>query len=1374
MTTTPLRALALALLCLSSSTLFAAEVWDGAPFGSDPKALLAAAEAVKPAKPEEGVIVLLDEATVTFDEKGHSTRVERLIYRVLDESGVENWSTIDTYWSPWYHQRPEVDARVVTKEGAVHRLDQRSFGTEDTEDEPAMFTDTRTLSGPLPAVAPGSIVEQLITYRERNPLYDAGVAARHQFGRWVESRQSRLTLSYPAALPVRLVNRTKPEIQPRKSDVNGMTQLVFETGPRPALEPSEWNLPTDVTIASYVAWSTGKSWQDVAKRYSQIVDEKIGDGSAVAKLTRETVGDAKEPREIASRILAAVERHIRYAGVEFGEGSIIPRTPAETLKNKYGDCKDKATLLVAMLRQAGVPAHAVLIRAGAGFDVEPDLPGLGHFNHVIVITDGPDPIWIDPTDEFARANELPDSDQGRLVLIAKNDTTELVRTPLYDSAANHTIETREFRLVEDGKAFVTETSEYHGSDERSTRRYYTSNDKKGLGEGLKTYAEQAYLAKKLAKWETGETHDLTRPFRIHIEMTDAGRGLTGGGEAGVGIFYSRLVGDLPAELHRDIDEEEQDEDTPEDEKYKPRVHDYVFAKPYVLDMRYRILPPPGYMVRNLPETETVKVASATLTKTFKVQDDGVVLADFRFDSGPRRITAAQFEALRKEVVKLNDQPALILYFDQLGKKLLDEGEVGKAVAEYRRLSTLHPKEALHHTEIARALLAGGMGAAARRAARQAIVVEPKSVKAHATLGWVLANDLIGRELRSGADVPGAIAAYRKAKELDKTDLTTRAELAMILQHTDTGVRYGDTARMNEAIAEYVAMKKEIEEADDAALDRELMPLYAHTQRWADLKALLAETTDTTVKESYKLVATAATEGGAAAVAASAKLEPARRRDIQSQAGSIMVVLREYAAAADLLGAAAQGAPNAAALRQQADMVRKAMRHELFKHDPQDAKSVLRSAFLDVFKGATSEEMNKYATLDVAEVFKEDGLRDQAVTRRTTSEQRQGKKAIKKKDITVNLMADLALSAIDITQDGDEPVGYRLRGRTPGAQGGDFTAYLVKENGEYRLAGFDSSPSGLALRAFRLAEKNDVATARRWLDWAREHVSGGGDDPVASEPFAALWTRGREATVDEVRLAAAVLLPDTKKSSELALPVLTAARETAAPDIQWRIDQALLTSYVSLEKWPEMLATAERLAERFPDSGAAFRHVYFALNKLERDAEVPKRAQARLEKFPGDMAALQVLGEHALEHGAYTDAARYFAGVLDRAGAGPGDYNQHAWTAIFANENLEKAIEEARHAVTKAPESHAILNTLAVLYAEHGQSTEAREALLQSVEKHDDDEIQPSDWYVVGRIAENYGINDAAVEAYQKIEKPKARVSGTTWELAQARLKGLKR
>lgn len=1360
------RALALALLIVVSSNL-SAEVWDGAPFAADPKALLAAAEAIQPQKPEEGVLVLLDEAVVTFDAQGRSKRVERLIYRVIDQSAVDGWGTIDTSWSPWYHQRPEVDARVITKDGDVHRLDPKSFGIEDAEDEPDMFSDTRILSGPLPAVAPGSVIEQTITYREKNPLYDAGVSERYQFGRWVETRQSRLVLEYPSTLALRMSNKSLPRIDGVKSEADGVTRIVFETGPRPAMERSEWNLPSDTTTISYVAWSTGKSWQDVARRYAEIIDQKIADTTPYAKLTAATVGKTKDPKEIAAKILAAVERQIRYAGVEFGEGSIVPRTPAETLNNKYGDCKDKATLLVAMLRQAGVPAHVALLRSGQGYDVDPDLPGLGHFNHVIVVTEGPNPIWIDPTDEFARAGELPDSDQGRLALIAKADTTALTLTPLDVAAANRVVEQRVFRLVEDGKAFVTETTDYSGSEERATRRYYTSIDQKQAAEGLKEYAESAYLAKKVAKWSTSDANDLSKPFRIHIEMEEATRGSTGDGEAAVGIFMSRLIGDLPSDLQRDaekIDAEAEEED----DKYKPRKHDYVFTRPYVLELHYRIEPPPGYTIRSLPDADTLKLGTATITRQYKVQDDGVVLADFRFDSGPRRITAAQYEELRTAAVKLNKEPALLVYFDQVARKLIDEGEVGKGIAELRRLSALHPKEALHHNDIARALLSAGFGEAARAEARKAVAVEPKSAKAHATLAYMLVHDLIGRELRTGCDVPAAIAEYRKAKELAPDNLSIRGELAVVLQHNDHGHRYAEGARLNEAIDEYVSIKKDIEDADDAAIDRELMLLYAHTHRWADLKKLVAETTDTKAKDQYRVIAIGATEGGAAAVAATAALDPSVRREVQTAAGGLLALLRYYPAAAELVSAAAPGAPNASQLRQQAEVLRKTVRHEELKLDAATPASFLKTAFLDVFNDTPRDVLNqRFATKDVADVFGEKGRRELA-----REEQNKSNKALfLKKDPQSVLIADFAMSAIEITQDGDEKVGLRLRGRAPGAGNvGEFTIYMVREKDQYRMAGSDDSTPELALRALRLAEENDVAAARRWLDWAREHVSGGGDDPVASEPFAGVWTRGKEATTDEIRLAAAVLLPETKKSSELALPVLAGARDSASPDVQWRIDQAMLTAYTTLERWEDALAASDRLVARFPDSASAFIASASAMRKLKRDDELRQRALARLEKMPGDMAALQVLGELALHHHQYAEAVRHFSAVLDRANATAGDYNEHAWAMLFAKGDLEKALDHARHAAGVAP-VHSILNTLAALYAEQGRSAEAHETLLKSIAEQD--EPEDADWYVLGRIAENYGITDVAAAAYAKLKKPE-RVGGSSWELAQARLAAMNR
>ena len=1351
------------LLSFFGPSLLGAEVWDGIPYASDPKALLAAAEAVPPTEPEAAVVVLLDESVVTIGTDGRATRVDRLIFRVLSQSAVDGWATIETTWSPWFHDRPEVDARVVTATGAVHRLDPKSFGVSDAEDEPDMFSDMRVLSGPIPAVAPGSVVEQTVTYRQKNALFETGVADRFTLGRWVETRQSRLVIEHPSDVAVALVNRTEPRVEPVRSEREGVTRLVFETGPRPALEDFEWNVPSDVPTRSFIAWSTGKSWQDVAQRYARIVDGVIGDSSRLGTLAKSAVGDASEPREIAERLLAKVVRDIRYAGVEFGEGSLVPRTPAETLANKYGDCKDKAALLVALLREAGVTAHLALIRSGSGYDVEPNLPGMGHFNHVIVVTEGPEPIWIDPTDDFARAGELPDGDQGRLVLIARDDTTELVRTPVAASSVNRVVERREFWLAEDGRARVNETTEYHGSDERSNRRFYASADLKQVGEDLGDYAENAYMAKTLAKWTSSPAHDLSAPFVLHLEMSEAKRGMTGDGESAVAIFVSRMTSEFPPELHRTDEGLEKSE-------IKARRNEFAFYKPFVLEVDYRIHPPPGYTVRELPRNETLSLATASLTKTYAVEDDGTVRANYRVDSGPRRISSTQFEEMRKAIVKLNEEPAYLLYFDQVARLLLESGKVGEAVAEHRRLAEMHPAEGLHHAEMARALLAGGLGAAARRAAARGVAVEPTSARAHATQGFVLASDLIGREMGAGSDVKRAIAAYQKAKALAPDDLQIRAELAILLQHSDKGVRYSDPARLDAAIAEYLAMKEEIEEVDEAAVDRELMLLYSHRSRWKELRTLLSQTSDTTMKELYTLVVEGAESGAEAALKASLALPLTTRRDVQTRAGSLLALLRYYPAAAELSSAAAQGSSSAAQTRAMADVLRKTVRFEDMKLEASDPESLFRLAVLDLFKGVTEEELNlRYATKEAALVFgdwKDEGAEPAA--KRT-----QLKRVIAREDAQTKFYADLALSSFTIERDGDEKVGIRLRGRSAGIGRSDtFTAYVVREDGKYRVAASDTTPAELALQALRRAEAGDAAAARQWLDWAREHVKGGSDDPVASNPFAAIWTRGRDVTTGEARVAAALLLPHTRRSAEIAIPVLVDARRNASGETEWRIDQALARSYHLTEQWEELLVVADRLAARFPDSPAAFAHGVIALKNLERLDDLRARSNERLTRLPGDEAALSMLGSAALDAGQYEEAVRFFEETLRRADAKAGNFNNHAWASVFGGGTLGNAVTSARHAVSEAS-SHAVLNTLAVVLAENGDSSEAREVLLKSLEMSDSEELGGADWYVVGRIAENYGIVDAATEAYRNVKLDEDdEVHGSPFELARRRLAAL--
>jgi transglutaminase-like putative cysteine protease len=527
-----------------------------------------------------------------------------------------------------------VQARVVSKDGTVHTLDAKAITEAPAREDLDIFSDNRVLRAPLPGIAVGSVVEEVITYKDRNPMFDAGTMDRFYFGRGVPVQQARLIIEGPQSLSMHLVNKSGYEAK-KDSD-----KTTFESGPLAPLENYEWNLPSDESPRPYVAFATGKSWQDIARRYSEVVDKQIA-GSKLPAIAR-----SSKRREVIDAILAEIQKNVRYAGVEVGDGSIIPRPPQEVLGHKYGDCKDKATLLVAMLREAGIPASVVLIRAGADLDVSQDLPGFGQFNHAIVHVDGDQPMWIDPTDEFARAGELPIPDQGRMVLIANGKTTALVQTPVYDSATNRITETRTFTLSEEGKAGVVEASEFFGANDSSQRRFYVTSDKKAYRESMEQYAIQYYAAKELKGVDAGDPRDLSKPFTIKIDIGEAGRGTTAGGEAAVGIFTTGLIGEMPQAI-RFSDDDDDDPNAPKTSKKKhKRTHDFVFV-PYVKEWRYRIVPPPGYTVRTLPQNETTKLGTASLTKEFLSDKDGTIEANFRFDSGKRRLTPPEFEATHK-------------------------------------------------------------------------------------------------------------------------------------------------------------------------------------------------------------------------------------------------------------------------------------------------------------------------------------------------------------------------------------------------------------------------------------------------------------------------------------------------------------------------------------------------------------------------------------------------------------------------------------------------------------------------------------------------------------------------------------------------------
>ena len=1346
-----------AFFVLCTAPLSAQEPWDRPAFASDPKDLIAAAEKVNAG--DKGLIDLLDEVTVSFDPTGRTTTTSRLLYRIIEESAVEWNDEVSTEWSPWYEERPVIHARVVTKSGTVHMLDASTI-TEAPGDEAAdMFTDTRVLRAPLPAIEVGAVVEWVITTRGNAPIEGAGTSSLFTFGRWVPVHRARLVLSGPASIEPRIVN--KSDVKPVVEEKDGIRITRFERSDIPAFETDrEQYLPFDETTYPYVAFSTGKSWQEVAAKYAQIVDRQIA-GSDLQKLVRGAIGNATDRREIAARLLAEVQKNVRYAGVEIAEGSIVPRPPSTVLKNKYGDCKDKSTLLVAMLRTAGIPAEVALLRSGTDLDVHPELPGLGRFNHVIVRIGGDDPIWIDPTDEFARAGELPVLDQGRLVLIASAETTALTRTPEMPSSANRYHETRLVTLPENGRARVVETIGASWAQESAQRRWIATTDAKDLRESLESYVKSYYFAKALDKYDASEPHDLEKPFRVTLEATESQSGIVEDGEAAVAMQPSALLDTIPEVLH-DWTEPKPDDDPKN--AHKKRVHDFVFPAPRVKEWTYRIIPPPGYTARPLPKNETRKLGTTTYTTELSQQPDGTVMAVLRFDSGKRRISATEFEETRVALSKLKAEPQSTIGFDLTGQSKLNAGDVAGALEEFRKLVSLHPKEAQHHLEIARALLAGGLGEAARAEARKAVAIEPKHARAHAQLSFVLQHDLLGRQFRNGADIPAAIAELHKAKELDGTNLQHRVALARLLSYGDDSIRFiGRKARLGESIDEFRAIGKDF--GDDAhAYDGELMLVLAYAGRFAELKELADASTNESSRNVGRILAAVAMEGIAAGNRELAAFDLDKRRAYAAEVGQHLLALRKYAECAAMMEIASQGAPNASQASQAIDMFKKARRLEDLPISDDDPKSILTRMFLAV---AHADEAAADALLaaDVLERQKKEKKDDDAsFLSAFAGRDTQG--------MSVPVLMDIIQPMLQVQKDGSEENGYRLRLMMPMGKDASFSLYVTREGGRFaiRAGGEDES---LGYAALHFLEQTQLDRARIWLNWAREEVDlGGGDDPLKGSPFAAVWSKARStATADEIRLAALMQIAEHKPDTTSKLEEL---REKANDATKTAIDRALAGAYLKAQQWEKALAPARRLVEQYPDSEIGFAALTSALSFTGKTAESETLAKQRLERMPKDRAALRALSKNAAAARDYSAAATYAEQVIGDTAPERDDYSDAAWFEVFSG-NLERALENARHATTgedKDKETAPSFHTLAVVFAESGKTLEARQALFSSMDLRQRDQPDSDDWYVLGRIAETYGVRDAAIAAYSRV-KESSQPGANANELAKRRLARLK-
>lgn len=678
--------------------------------------------------------------------------------------------------------RPRPDRALLDRGVLSRSLRRRTPCTERPPSAPPFSrprgsSPRRRPSSPLPGLEVGAVVETLVRIRERLP-FPGGARYFCPLGAAEPARRYRVIAEAPATLPLAFKVHGRDPVEPKEEIVGALkvrTWDVYEPAAAPEADPGP--LPPDVRVTSALEITTGTSWKNVAATYRAVVEKRL-----VGVAVEVPAGLPSDPVAKIQALVRDVQKDVRYASLAFGESDIVLAPPDQVRTRRFGDCKDQATLLVALLRASGFDAAVALLVAGRGFDVSADRPALAGFTHAIVHVRKPE-MWIDPTSTFSRAGELPEGDLGRWALVCREGVSSLVRTPRNAAASNRQHMTVDVKLADEGRCDLVETTTFFGAPYEVSMRDSLDGAGPKYRERLEKYVKDALGDAALDGFSHSEPRDLSKPMRLEIRARGSRLGETGETSAEVPI-YRRLATTLfprIAEKRRRVD---------------------LAVTPFTHEAIVRVVPPPGFRVVAMPEAEERAIGPASMRMSASIDGAGAVVVAFRVVFDRDRLSPDEALTLRAALERVNSEGPLVVRCVHQADVELEEGRVAEAFSRLRSEIEASPERASAHRRLSRALLSVGLGDAARREARLATTLAPQSPAAHRTLGRALTHDSLGRPFRPGWDPDGADRAFAAAEELDPKNVREMVDRANALEFDASGARFEDRARLDAAIAHY--------------------------------------------------------------------------------------------------------------------------------------------------------------------------------------------------------------------------------------------------------------------------------------------------------------------------------------------------------------------------------------------------------------------------------------------------------------------------------------------------------------------------------------------------------------------------------------------
>jgi cellulose synthase operon protein C len=441
-----------------------------------------------------------------------STRVQQY-FLIGDAVGAREFGTRAVQFAPASESLRILHARLHKRDGRVVEAEE---GAESSvaDLKTAMYYDVRSRVVRYPGAEAGDVVE--LDYRvtpeaSENP-YGNYFGSLVLLQNTIPAKLKRYVLVTPAEREFYITERRVPE--PAETTIaDGKRTQRWEMHDAPAL-PNEPRGPSATEVGSYVNVSTFATWNDLGQWYAELLKPQLALDSSLQEVAARMLAEHPDEQDRIRAIHRFVLRNTHYVALEFGIYSYKPYPVSQVYARRFGDCKDKASLMIALLRATGIETQLALVRTRRLGAVADNAASIVPFNHAIAYIPRYD-MYLDGTAEYANARELPLDDQGAMALtVGVDGNNQMRRIPVTQATENYTRRVVRAEVRRDGNIEFIGSAETRGEDAPGLRREYEVAERQR--ESFRQTLAEVFPSVRLDNVQVDGAHDLEKNVTVNF------------------------------------------------------------------------------------------------------------------------------------------------------------------------------------------------------------------------------------------------------------------------------------------------------------------------------------------------------------------------------------------------------------------------------------------------------------------------------------------------------------------------------------------------------------------------------------------------------------------------------------------------------------------------------------------------------------------------------------------------------------------------------------------------------------------------------------------------------------------------------------------